>query len=70
MLSDIINIGGAHIKPAKPLPSHIKKFLDESTNGAIYFSLGTVLQGSKMPTEKLKTFLSTFNNRTHCKLFY
>lgn len=61
MLSDIINIGGAHIKPVKSLPPNIKKFLDESTDGAIYFSLGTVIQGSKMPTEKLKTFLSKLN---------
>lgn len=65
MLSDIINIGGAHVKPAKPLPPNIKKFLDESTDGAIYFSLGTALQGSQMPKEKLKTFLSKLKKISH-----
>lgn len=39
MPSDIINIGGAHIKPTRPLPPNVKKFLDESTDGAIYNTL-------------------------------
>lgn len=57
---DIIPIGGAHIKPVKPLPNDLKQFLDEAKDGAIYFSLGTVLQSSTMPKQLIKSFLSMF----------
>lgn len=53
----LINIGGAQIKMPKPLPVYLKKYLDESKHGVIYFSLGTVVQSSKMPKEKLKAIL-------------
>lgn len=56
-MPNIINIGGAHIKPPKPLPDDLQRFLDEAKNGAIYFSLGTVLRTSRMPKEKLNIFL-------------
>lgn len=56
----MIPIGGAHIKAAKPLPNEMKRFLDEAKHGAIYFSLGSVLQSSKMPKEWLQHFLSEF----------
>lgn len=52
-----ISIGGAHIKAAKPLPSDLQKFLDESKHGVIYFSLGTVIKSSKLPAEVIQTFL-------------
>lgn len=58
--SDVIQIGGAHIKPVKPLPDDLKQFLDEAKDGAIYFSLGTVLQSSTMPKHILESFLSMF----------
>lgn len=57
----ILNIGGAHIKDPKPLPGDLQKFLDESTNGAIYFSLGTVLKTSQMPKEKLQIILGMYD---------
>lgn len=53
----ILNIGGAHIKPPKALPSDLQTFLDEAENGVIYFSLGTVLKTSQMPKEKLQIIL-------------
>lgn len=58
--SGIISIGGAHIKPAKPLPKEIQTFIDGAKHGVIYFSLGTVLQTSKLPKEKLEAFLGKF----------
>lgn len=54
----LVNIGGAHIKPTKPLPNEIRTFLDEATDGAIFFSLGTFVKSSRMPTEHLAAFLS------------
>lgn len=55
-----VSIGGAHIKEAKPLPKIFLKFLDESTDGAIYFSLGTVVQSSKLPKEKIQAFIGKY----------
>lgn len=56
----IINVGGAHIKSPKTLPNDLKTFLDEAEHGVIYFSLGTLLKSSQMPTEKLEIFLQSF----------
>lgn len=56
----VINIGGAHIRDPKPLPANIQRFLDESNNGVIYFSLGSFMQASDMPKDKINTFLKTF----------
>lgn len=53
----MINIGGAHVKPAKPLPKDLQTFLDEAKDGVVYFSLGTVVQSSALPKEKLQAFL-------------
>ncbi|XP_031639549.1 UDP-glucuronosyltransferase 2B1-like [Contarinia nasturtii] len=61
-MPSIISIGGAHIKPAEPLPKEIQTFIDGAKHGVIYFSLGTVLKSSKLPKEKLDAFLGTFKS--------
>lgn len=53
-------MGGAHIKPPKPLPKDLQTFLDESKNGVIYFSLGSFVKGTDMPPETTAIFLQTF----------
>lgn len=55
----LVYIGGAHIQPPKALPADLQQFLDESEHGVVYFSLGTVVNASRMPKEKLAIFLST-----------
>lgn len=52
-LPHIIDIGGSHIQPAKPLPADIERFLNAASDGAIYVSFGTFLQSSKMPRDKI-----------------
>lgn len=59
-MPNLINIGGAHIKPTKPLPNDIQTFLDGATDGAIFFSLGTFVKSSRMPKGHLVAFLSEF----------
>lgn len=59
----VIPIGGAHIKPTKPLPNDLKKFIDEAKNGVIYFNLGSVLQSSQLPKELIQSFLSMFEKK-------
>lgn len=54
----LINIGGSHIKETQPLPDDIQLFLDEATDGAIFFSLGTFVKSSRMPKDHLVAFLS------------
>ncbi|KAH8357217.1 hypothetical protein KR084_010041, partial [Drosophila pseudotakahashii] len=60
MTSNMISVGGLHIQPPKPLPGHIKSFLDGAEFGAIYFSLGSQVRSADMPPEKLKIFLAVF----------
>ncbi|XP_017081810.2 UDP-glycosyltransferase UGT5 [Drosophila eugracilis] len=60
MSLNMISVGGLHILPPKPLPEHIKNFLDEAEHGAIYFSLGSQVRSADMPPEKLKIFLEVF----------
>lgn len=36
----IVDVGGIHIAPAKPLPEDLQKFLDKAPHGVIYLSFG------------------------------
>lgn len=56
----IVNVGGAHIKPPKPLPEDLQQYMDNSKNGVIVFSLGTQTHSAAMPKEKIKIFLEVF----------
>ncbi|ALC40195.1 maker599 [Drosophila busckii] len=56
----LINVGGAHIQPAKKLPEEMQGFLDNATHGAVYFSLGSYMKSTDMPPEKLAQLLQAF----------
>uniref|UniRef100_A0A182LSR9 UDP-glycosyltransferases domain-containing protein n=1 Tax=Anopheles culicifacies TaxID=139723 RepID=A0A182LSR9_9DIPT len=58
----LINVAGAHIKPAKELPEDIQKFLDGAKEGVIFFSLGSYMKSVDMPKDKMKAFLEVFRN--------
>lgn len=58
----MVYIGGAHIKPPKTLPNDLQRFLDESPHGVIYFSLGSMARGSKMPKETFNAFLGEYTH--------
>ncbi|KPU76021.1 uncharacterized protein Dana_GF12119, isoform D [Drosophila ananassae] len=57
---NMIPVGGLHIQKPKTLPENLQKFLDGTTHGAIYFSLGSQVRSSELPPEKLKIFLEVF----------
>ncbi|XP_055588576.1 UDP-glycosyltransferase UGT4-like [Uranotaenia lowii] len=61
-ISGLVNVAGAHIKPAKPLPADIRRFLDNASEGAIFFSLGSYVKSADMPKDKLKAFFEVFRN--------
>lgn len=57
----IVYFGGAHIKPPKALPAAFQEFIDNSEHGVILFSLGSFLQSSDLPKEKVDIFLKVFS---------
>ncbi|XP_001988523.2 UDP-glycosyltransferase UGT5 [Drosophila grimshawi] len=56
----LINVGGAHIQPAKELPHDMQNFLDNATHGVVYFSLGSYMKSTDMPPEKTAQILQAF----------
>ncbi|CAK1543150.1 unnamed protein product [Leptosia nina] len=46
--SNVIEVGGFHVGIPKKLPKDLKAFIEESANGVIYVSFGTILNGSSM----------------------
>jgi glucuronosyltransferase len=43
------------------LHQELQKYLDESPDGVIYFSMGSLLQGYLMPESKRNAFLGAFS---------
>lgn len=60
LVANMIEIGGIHVQPPKPLPSDLQEFLDSATEGAILFSMGSILQGSQWPVDKREAFVKAF----------
>jgi glucuronosyltransferase len=58
----IINIAGVHIKPSKPLPTDIQKFMDDAKEGVIYFSFGSVLDPSRFPGDMRAAILKVLGS--------
>ncbi|TMW46153.1 hypothetical protein DOY81_008765 [Sarcophaga bullata] len=60
-VSNMIEVGGLHIKQKPdPLPLDMQQFLDNATEGAIYFSMGSNLKSKDISKETLNIFLDTF----------
>uniref|UniRef100_A0A1B6FW51 UDP-glucuronosyltransferase n=1 Tax=Cuerna arida TaxID=1464854 RepID=A0A1B6FW51_9HEMI len=55
-----VEVGGIHIHPARPVPKDLEKYLNESTDGAILFSMGSVLQSSSFPPAKRQAIMDAF----------
>lgn len=60
LLPNMIEIGGFHVTPLKPLPEGLQEFLDDAPNGAVYFSMGSNLNSSNMPFDKKTAVLKVF----------
>ena len=57
---NVVDIGGIHCKPAKPLPAELKKFMDEHTEGVVYISFGSAVQPGDMSLKRKEAFLEVF----------
>ncbi|XP_028135382.1 UDP-glycosyltransferase UGT5 [Diabrotica virgifera virgifera] len=60
LVPNLINVGGLHIQPAGILPENLQRYLDESTDGVIYFSMGSHLKSSGMSFDKMQYFIQAF----------
>ncbi|CAH2095521.1 unnamed protein product [Euphydryas editha] len=56
------HIGGYHIKDTvEPLPQNLKEIFDNSSNGVIYFSLGSNLKSSSLPESIKRDLVQMFS---------
>ncbi|EAT37650.1 AAEL010381-PA [Aedes aegypti] len=59
---NMIEIGGFHVnRKVNPLPENILNFIANSTDGVIYFSMGSNLKPSQMGKEKQQDLLNAFS---------
>lgn len=56
----IVEVGGLHISPPKPLPQDLEAFISGAEHGVIYFSLGSVIPESTMNQYVADSILNTF----------
>ncbi|KAF5302524.1 hypothetical protein FQR65_LT00896 [Abscondita terminalis] len=61
--------GGTHRTSPKPLPTDLKKILDEATNGFIYFSLGSNVKSKDLPDGTLEIIMQTFKELPYTVLW-
>ncbi|XP_026811233.1 UDP-glucuronosyltransferase 2C1-like [Rhopalosiphum maidis] len=53
---NFVHVGGLHLEKPKSLPHDILEFINESSNGVIYFTFGSVVKMSTMPDYIQKSF--------------
>ncbi|XP_060527644.1 UDP-glycosyltransferase UGT5-like isoform X2 [Cylas formicarius] len=63
IVPNMVPIGGYHVTPSKKLPKDLQLFLDNSKDGAIYFSLGSNVIPSQMPNITRDTILKVLGSR-------
>merc|ERR1711953_532110 len=59
-LPNMIEVGGLHLRPARPLPLNLQTFLDSANNGAILMSFGSSLRAEHMAPHMVEMFLEAF----------
>lgn len=60
---NMIDIGGYHVDPPKPLPKDLQNFMDAAKEGVIYFSMGSNLKPSKIPSQTKQAILKVLGSR-------
>ncbi|XP_017768996.1 PREDICTED: UDP-glucuronosyltransferase 1-9-like isoform X4 [Nicrophorus vespilloides] len=60
LVPGIIEISGMHIGQPKKPPMNIEKWINESKDGVIYFSMGSMIKGHTFPEHKKQAFLRAF----------
>lgn len=57
----VIEVGGLHCQPAKPLPDDLEKFVSSSEAGFILFGIGSALKMEDMPEDMILAFIKAFS---------
>ncbi|XP_065085802.1 UDP-glucosyltransferase 2-like isoform X3 [Ochlerotatus camptorhynchus] len=60
IVSQSVQLGFLHVRAPKPLPDELQSYLDSSSHGVIYFSLGTLIRTSSFNRENTRIFLDAF----------
>ncbi|KAK9886103.1 hypothetical protein WA026_014892 [Henosepilachna vigintioctopunctata] len=60
-MTNVIEIGGYHVPPVKKLPEDLQKFLDESKQGVVYFSMGSILRSHVLSKKKRDSLIKAFS---------
>lgn len=62
-LPNVVEIGGLHIpRKINSLPRDLTEFLDSAHDGALFFSLGSMIKSTTMPEEKLDAILNVLSS--------
>ncbi|KAK3860903.1 hypothetical protein Pcinc_033083 [Petrolisthes cinctipes] len=66
ILPSQVEVGAIQCNPAQPLPQDLETWISGAgPEGVIYFSLGSKVQGSSMPTEYRDAFIEAFRRLPH-----
>lgn len=60
-----IQLGFMHVKPPQPLIGELKHYLDSSSNGVIYMSLGSNVKSKDLREETKQIFLNVFRELSY-----
>ena len=66
-MPDVIPVASLMAREAKPLPADLQSYMDQSTNGVILVSFGTMV--AELPTEVIHKMLKAFKTLDHNVLF-
>ncbi|KAK7865281.1 hypothetical protein R5R35_012577 [Gryllus longicercus] len=56
----LVPIAGIHIKQPKPLPKDLQQFLDGAPEGAVYFSLGSLVRSDRLGAQQRDALVGAF----------
>ncbi|XP_044262353.1 UDP-glycosyltransferase UGT5-like [Tribolium madens] len=65
----IVEMGQMHIKPPKPLPEDLKRILDGSPQGVVYFSLGSNVKSVNIPETLRRTIMGALSQLPYLVLW-
>lgn len=60
-MANVIEIGGYHVPPPKPVTGELKQYLDDAPNGVVLFSMGSILKSHIFPKEKRDFLIRAFS---------
>nr|QVG59852.1 UDP-glucuronosyltransferase [Nilaparvata lugens] len=57
----VVEVGGIHITPTKPLSLELQSFIDGAEHGVIYFCMGSMLKATTIPDDKRDALVKVFS---------